>query len=376
MAGGPAAVGDCRRATRRAVQLPGQRHVLVCTDRRSGIARDERSAIRQTRLLDVAAHLRGPGDPVRRAHHARPVHDAAVHAALAELVDRPAHRRLARRSRLLPHPVHRPTPSTTPTSASRPISTSSPPASIRNRTRPNNSTKSTLLFGAVDAVVSVISFTAILWNLSGQLTMPIVGITMPRAMFWIGLALRASSRPIIAFWIGRPIIRLSFDNEKFNAAFRYALVRLRDAAEAVAFYRGEAAERLQLRRRFAPVVHELQALHQPDDEVQRLEPVDQPDHRAAALAVSGAAAVRPADQVGRRHAVRRRRSARSRTDCRSSATSTTASPAGARRSSVCTGSWSSNEEGRALPKLDSHRQQGRAWSNSTTSRSAHRTASS
>ena len=59
---------------------------------------------------------------------------------------------------------------------------------------------------------------------------------------------------IIAFWIGRPIIRLSFDNEKFNAAFRYALVRLRDAAEAVAFYRGEAAERLQLRRRFTPVV--------------------------------------------------------------------------------------------------------------------------
>src|SRR6185312_16227057 len=59
---------------------------------------------------------------------------------------------------------------------------------------------------------------------------------------------------IVAFWIGRPIIWLSFNNEKYNAAFRYALVRLRDAAEAVAFYRGEAAERLGLRRLFGPVV--------------------------------------------------------------------------------------------------------------------------
>ncbi|PRC41918.1 multidrug ABC transporter ATP-binding protein, partial [Mycobacterium sp. ITM-2017-0098] len=54
--------------------------------------------------------------------------------------------------------------------------------------------------------------------------------------------------------IGRPIIRLSFNNERFNAAFRYALVRLRDSSEAVAFYRGEIAERSGLRRRFAPVV--------------------------------------------------------------------------------------------------------------------------
>ena len=51
---------------------------------------------------------------------------------------------------------------------------------------------------------------------------------------------------VVAFWIGRPLIRLSFRNELTNAAFRYALVRLRDAAEAVGFYRGERAERAQL----------------------------------------------------------------------------------------------------------------------------------
>ena len=118
---------------------------------------------------------------------------------------------------------------------------------------PNNTSGSTLLFGAVSSVTSMISFTAILWNLSGTLTLPIIGYNIPRAMFWIGLVyvLLAS---IIAFWIGRPIIWLSFNNEKFNAVFRYALVRLRDASEAVAFYRGELAERSGLRQRFAPVL--------------------------------------------------------------------------------------------------------------------------
>lgn len=117
---------------------------------------------------------------------------------------------------------------------------------------PNNTSTATLLFGAVNAIGSMISFTAILWTLSGTLTLPILG-DVPKAMFWILLAyvLLAS---VFAFWIGRPIIWLSFNNEKFNAAFRYALVRLRDAAEAVAFYRGEIAERSGLRRLFAPVV--------------------------------------------------------------------------------------------------------------------------
>ncbi|MGK2866275.1 MAG: ABC transporter ATP-binding protein/permease [Mycobacterium sp.] len=120
---------------------------------------------------------------------------------------------------------------------------------------PNNTSGSTLLFGAISAIVSVISFTAILWNLSGDLE--IFGVTVPRAMFLIAF-LYVFIATVIAFWIGRPIIRLSFDNEKYNAAFRYALVRLRDASESVAFYRGEVAERVQLRTRFEPIVSNYQ----------------------------------------------------------------------------------------------------------------------
>lgn len=116
---------------------------------------------------------------------------------------------------------------------------------------PSNGTGSTLLFGAVNAVASVISFAAILWNLSGNLD--VLGVQFPRAMFWTVLVyvLVASA---VAFWLGHPLIWLSFNNEKLNAAFRYALVRLRDAAEAVGFYRGERVERVQLWRRFTPII--------------------------------------------------------------------------------------------------------------------------
>src|SRR6185312_6219659 len=112
---------------------------------------------------------------------------------------------------------------------------------------PSHSAQDILLFGGVHAVASVISFAAILWSLSG----PLVGV--PRAMFWIALVYVLIAT-VVAFWLGRPLIWLSFTNERLNAAFRYALVRLRDAAEAVGFYRGERVERAQLWRRFTPII--------------------------------------------------------------------------------------------------------------------------
>jgi putative ATP-binding cassette transporter len=116
---------------------------------------------------------------------------------------------------------------------------------------PSYYSTSMLLFGAVRSVVSVASFTVILWKLSGPLT--VFGLMIPKALFWtvIAYVLIAS---IIAFRIGHPLIRLSFRNEQTNAAFRYALVRLRDSAEAIAFYRGERAERGQLDGRFGAVI--------------------------------------------------------------------------------------------------------------------------
>src|SRR6202020_3437562 len=94
-------------------------------------------------------------------------------------------------------------------------------------------------------------FVALLSEHSGNLE--VLGVEVPRAMFWTILVYVVVAT-VVAIWLGRPLIQLSFDNEKLNAAFRYALVRLRDAAQAVGFYRGEQVERTQLWDRFTPVI--------------------------------------------------------------------------------------------------------------------------
>jgi vitamin B12/bleomycin/antimicrobial peptide transport system ATP-binding/permease protein len=116
---------------------------------------------------------------------------------------------------------------------------------------PNYGTSSTLVLGAVESVVSVFSFVPILWHLSGTLTL--FGFSLPKALFWV-VVVYVLVASVVAFWIGHPLIRYSFRNELLNAAFRYALVRLRDGAEAVAFWRGERAEEVQLNSRFTPII--------------------------------------------------------------------------------------------------------------------------
>lgn len=109
----------------------------------------------------------------------------------------------------------------------------------------------TLALGGVSAVVTVVSFTKILWDLSGPLTL--LGFEIPRAMMFL-VFIYVLLSTVIAFWIGRPLIRLNFLYEMATANFRYALVRLRDNAENVAFYQGEDVERRGLLSRFAAVI--------------------------------------------------------------------------------------------------------------------------
>ncbi len=121
---------------------------------------------------------------------------------------------------------------------------------------PTVGTAQTLLFSGVFAIVSLVEFTPILWGLSGPLT--VFGFTLPKALFWMALVY-VFFTTIVAFWIGHPLIRLSFRNEQTNALFRYALVRVRDAAESVGLYRGEGAERGVLMTRFAAVIANYRA---------------------------------------------------------------------------------------------------------------------
>lgn len=113
------------------------------------------------------------------------------------------------------------------------------------------STSRSLTFGAISAVVTVVSFTKVLWDLSGSLTL--FGVEIPRAMMWLVL-MYVLLTTVVAFWLGRPLIRLNFMYEAVTAHFRYALVRVREGAEKIAFYGGQDVERTGLFARFRAVI--------------------------------------------------------------------------------------------------------------------------
>ncbi|TCJ98700.1 putative ATP-binding cassette transporter [Volucribacter psittacicida] len=111
--------------------------------------------------------------------------------------------------------------------------------------------------GVISAVTSIISFTILLWGLSGS--MQLFGIEIPHMMVFLVFSYVLVST-VIAFWLGRPLISLSFLNEKLNANYRYSLIRVREYAESIAFYAGEKAEKNLLYRQFNQVIKNMWAI--------------------------------------------------------------------------------------------------------------------
>ena len=108
--------------------------------------------------------------------------------------------------------------------------------------------------GVIDAVTSMISYTILLWGLAGPMTL--LGIEIPRAMVYLVFAYVIFTT-LIAFWLGKPLIRLNFANEKLNANYRYSLIRVKEYAESIAFYAGEKVEKSQLYKQFRAVIDNM-----------------------------------------------------------------------------------------------------------------------
>jgi vitamin B12/bleomycin/antimicrobial peptide transport system ATP-binding/permease protein len=112
-----------------------------------------------------------------------------------------------------------------------------------------------LFTGGLRAVVTLVTFVAILWGLSGSLVVPVGGVTihLPGYMVWVAV-LYAILGTWVTDWLGRPLVRLNFDRQRYEADFRFSLVRFRENTEGVALYRGEADEFRGFRARFEDVV--------------------------------------------------------------------------------------------------------------------------
>ncbi|ANH71756.1 ABC transporter family protein [Ralstonia insidiosa] len=109
----------------------------------------------------------------------------------------------------------------------------------------------TLALGFLNAAVTLVSFFGILWAVSGPLAFALGGhdFIIPGYMVWFALLYSVLGSVIIHF-VGRPLIGLSFQQERYEAYFRFLLVRVRENSESIALYCGEPTEKAILRGRF------------------------------------------------------------------------------------------------------------------------------
>ena len=105
----------------------------------------------------------------------------------------------------------------------------------------------TFLLVLVESVLSVIAFSGVLW-----------GISRPLVLFLLLYALLGTLVTTVVF--GKPLVRLNFEQLKKEADLRFSLVRIRENAEAIAFYRGEDREANQVKQRFLAVFENVKRL--------------------------------------------------------------------------------------------------------------------
>jgi putative ATP-binding cassette transporter len=105
------------------------------------------------------------------------------------------------------------------------------------------------------AVVSFFSFVVILWTLSAEAPFHLFGveIAIPGYLVWAAL-IYAFAGTALTHWIGSPLIGLNFRQQRYEADFRFDLVRTRENAEQIALLSGETAEVHRLLGRFARVM--------------------------------------------------------------------------------------------------------------------------
>jgi putative ATP-binding cassette transporter len=111
----------------------------------------------------------------------------------------------------------------------------------------------TLGLGLLNSVVTLASFVFILWGLSEGAPLAIAGWTIHGYLVWVAL-IYAVLGTIATHLIGWPLVRLNFQQQRYEADFRFNLVRVRENSEQIALLRGEPAETDRLLDRFGNVV--------------------------------------------------------------------------------------------------------------------------
>jgi len=110
-----------------------------------------------------------------------------------------------------------------------------------------------LFLGLLSSVSTLFSFAFVLWNLSADFTLPWTDIRVPGFLLW-GALLYAAIGTWLTHVVGQPLIGLNFEQQRYEADFRFSLARIREYGEQIALLRGEPSETEQLRGRFKNVI--------------------------------------------------------------------------------------------------------------------------
>ena len=100
--------------------------------------------------------------------------------------------------------------------------------------------------GVLEALLTFFSFIIVLWSISKSLT--------------LALIIYAIGGTTLIIFIGRKLVKLNYQQLKLEADFRYGLVHIRDNAESIAFYKGEAQESQEAQRRLGGALQNFDRL--------------------------------------------------------------------------------------------------------------------
>ena len=104
-------------------------------------------------------------------------------------------------------------------------------------------------------VVTVLSFIAILWDLSGILYVSYLGYQVPIYGYLVWAAIVYAA--VGTYWtvkMGRPLVKMDFDQQRYEADFRFSLMRMRENAESIALYAGEKQENRNCHGSFGKII--------------------------------------------------------------------------------------------------------------------------
>ncbi|MCR5084160.1 MAG: ABC transporter ATP-binding protein/permease [Succinivibrionaceae bacterium] len=119
-----------------------------------------------------------------------------------------------------------------------------------------------LFVGTLSDLANLATFSVVLWGLSHSVSVTLLGheVQLPDGYLLylaVGYSLAAT---LITFWLGKPLVRLNFRQQRFEADFRYQLIRVRESAESIALYHGEREELKGLNAAFHAVVDNFLSL--------------------------------------------------------------------------------------------------------------------